>query len=220
MVAERNRTPATGGKAAGGREPPNGSGSTSTESVLDDAIADLRPLVDLVEKPAMAEVYLAALDEGRTVPSLLDEAAVTKSTLYDYVDALQRAGLLAPVGERNGAVVYRATEFTFTLETDQGSVTVDPELIRVLSRRESDREIGSFLDDHGVGALAILVDLVHEQDRGEVTTRTIAKRLDLPRGRTYDVVEAIQRTLGLGDDPETFRADDLDESERDALLDR
>ncbi|MFB6176347.1 MAG: hypothetical protein ABEI99_04250, partial [Halobaculum sp.] len=83
------------------------------------SITDLSPVIELLEKPVVADVYLAALDEPVTVPELLDSVDATKSTVYDYVDSLRDAGLLAAVGERDGATVYRGSEFTFTFEIDE-----------------------------------------------------------------------------------------------------
>lgn len=178
------------------------------------SITDLSPVIDLLEKPVVADVYLAALDEPVTVPELLERVDATKSTVYDYVDGLGDAGLLAAVGERDGATVYRASEFTFTFEIDDESVTVTPELIRVLAHRDSDTEIGTFLDKYGVPTLAEFVELAHEQTRGDVTTRSIATILGISIGSAYDVLERVHRILEIGGGVETRHADEMSDAER------
>lgn len=200
----------SGGDEDSGRTPPD---TTPT-------ITELSPVIELLEKPAVAAVYLAALDEPTTVPELLTRVESTKSTVYDYADNLQDAGLFTAVDERDGATVYHANEFTITFEIEAESVTISPELVRVLAHRDDNPEIRNFVDQYGVATLAEFVELAHEQVDGNVTTRSIATILDISRGSAYDVLERIQQILEIGGEVETRHADETSDAERRELLDR
>lgn len=194
-------------------------GGTDTAVSL---ISELPPVGDLVDKPKLAILYLTALDRVVTVPELLDEVDVTKSTVYDYVDTLQNGGLLTAVGEKGGATAYTANEFTVTFEIDSTEVQVTPELVEVLAHQDTIPEIQSFVDRYGAATLAEFIDLAYEQAQGDVTTRMIATILDISRGSAYDMLEQVHRLLDIGGDgdPETLHADELTATERDELLDR
>jgi transposase len=186
------------------------------------SLSDLPPVTDLVQKPKLAKLYITALNRVITVPELLDEVDLTKSTVYDYVNVLQNGGLLTTVGEREGATTYTANEFTVTFEIDSTEVQVTPELVRVLSHQDTTTEIQAFVDRYGAATLAEFIDLAYEQAQGGVTTRMIASILDISRGSTYDMLQQIHRILDIGDDgdPETLHADELTANEREELLDR
>lgn len=205
MVAERNNSPTI---------------DVGPIADLDITISDLGPIIDLVRKPEMAELYLRALDGVVTVPELLEEVELTKSTVYDYVEALQNAGLVTEAGRKGGATAYDANEFTFTLEIEDAEIEVTPELVEVVAHRDTHPEIGAFVDQHGLATLAEFVDLAYEQARGNVTTRMIADLLDIPRGSTYDMLERVHSILDIGDEPETYSVDGISGDERQELLDR
>lgn len=181
-------------------------------------IAELGPVVEMLEKPAMAKLYVQSLQTTVTVPDLRSEVDVTKSTVYEYVAALQRAGLMTTVDTTDGPTKYTAHEFVFTLEVDGMRVEVTPEIVDVLSYQEDIPEIGAFVNHYGLATLAAFIDLTYEHAAGEVTTRMIADLLDISRGRAYDMLAHVGRILDIGDAPATHHAEDLSASERDALL--
>jgi predicted transcriptional regulator len=183
-------------------------------------ISELGPLIELLEKPQMATLYTVARDSVVTVPELQGEVDVTKSTVYDYVAALQRAGLVSDVETDGPATKYTAHEFVFTLEVDGMVVEITPDVVAVLSQQDTNPEIHSFVEQYGLATLAAFVDLAHDHANGDVTTRMIAEILDISRGSAYDMLEHVGRILGIGGEPTTEHAADLDESDRDELLER
>lgn len=201
MSTDHHRTP-----------PTNNEGRTT--------ILDLEPLITLLKKPAMADVYLTALNTDVTVPELLETVELTKSTVYDYVESLQDAGLMTETGEKNGATAYTANEFTFTLEVDGAKIEVTSDIVAVLAQQDSAPEIQGFVDQYGIATLAAFIDFAYEQARGDITTRMIADQLQISRGSAFDMLEHTHRILEIEDEPETYHPDDISDSERDELLDR
>lgn len=193
------------------RQPP-------TEDADASDITDLQPVISLLKKPALTDIYLTALDTVVTVPELLEDVDLTKSTVYDYVEALQRAGLLVETGDRDGATAYTANDFTFTLEVGGSTIEVTPDLVAVLSQQESIPEIGTFVDQYGIATVTAFIDLAHEQARGEITTRMIADKLQISRGSAFDMLVHVHRILEIDDESETYHADNLSDAERESLL--
>lgn len=183
-------------------------------------ISELRPVIDMLEKPQMAALYTVLRDRVVTVPELQAEVDVTKSTVYDYVAALQRAGLVSEVETDGTATKYTAHEFVVTLEVDGMVVEVTPDVVEVLSHQETNPEIQGFLEQYGLATLAAFIDLAHQHATGDVTTRMIADLLDISRGSAYDMLEHVGRILDIGGESSTAHAADLDENERDELLER
>lgn len=183
-------------------------------------ISELGPVIDLLEKPQMAVLYTVAQNTVVTVPHLLETVEITKSTAYEYVAALERAGLMSEVDTNGSATQYTAHDFTFRLEVDGMVVKITPDVVEVLAQQQTNPEIQGFVEQYGLATLAAFIDLAHEHAEGDVTTRMIADILDIPRGRAYDMLTHVGQILELGDGPVTEHAADLDEDERDRLLDR
>jgi len=181
-------------------------------------ITELGPVVDMLEKPEMAALYTAARDTISTVPELQDHVELTKSTVYEYVAALQRAGLLSEVETDGSAKSYTAHAFTVTLEVDGMVVEITPDVVAVLSHQYSLPEIEGFLEQYGLGTLAAFIDLAYEHADGEVTTRMIADILDISRGSAFDMLEHVGRILDIEPDSTHLHPGEYDDEEVDAIV--
>jgi len=181
-------------------------------------IGRVDPVVTLLQKPAMADLYLHLLDTTATVPTVLDDTSLTKSTVYDYIDTLESAGLVTAVGEQDGATAYRGTEFSLTLEVGTETVTITPDVVAVLAHQEQIPAIQTVLDRYGIATLVTFIEYAHDHAAGQITTRMIANQLNLSRGIAFDLLEHVSRILDLGDEPETVHPEDISDSERETLL--
>lgn len=197
----------------GADNPPAGGPTEPTPT-----IGRVDPVVTLLQKPAMANLYLRLLDSTATVPAVLDETSLTKSTVYEYIDALETAGLVTETGERDGATTYRATEFSLTLEVGTETVTITPDVVAVLAHQEQIPTIQTVLEQYGIATLVTFIDYAHDHAAGHITTRMIADQLNLSRGIAFDLLEHVSRILDLGDEPETVHPEDISDSERETLL--
>jgi hypothetical protein len=179
-----------------------------------DGITGVHAFTDLVENAALAGLYTSIRDRGTaTGPELVDEATVSKKTVYDYLRKLRRAGLITDVGEENGATVYAAAEFEMTLTVRDVGVSITPVLVEVLSRRADYPVINRVLDEHGILTFALAHDLVTAHAAGDITIRQIGELTGLSSGMTYDLVDAIYAIRNLGEDsatPETYTPADID----------
>lgn len=200
-----------------------GTGHTGTPSGghgTPASITDVRPLLELLETAALSETYTCLAREPMTVPEIVAAVGMSKSTAYAYIEKLVAAGLATPVeDDTEGATVYEGREFELLVTIDDEELRLTPDLVRVISHRESNDTIDRFIDQYGVATLAAVIEVAPEHAAGDLTSRMVAAELDIPRGWAFDVLEAVT-PLVVEDLPaaETFGPEDIGDDERAALL--
>lgn len=184
-----------------------------------ERITGIQAFTDLVDNVALAGLYTSIRSKGTaTGPELVDEAAVSKKTVYDYLHKLERAGLITDAGAENGATTYAAEDFEMTLTVRDVAVSITPELVEVLSRQDDYSVIDRVLEEHGLLTFALGHDLVTAHNEGEITIRQIGDLTGLSSGMTYDLVDAIYAIRGFGEEPsspETYTPDNADGEQPD-----
>jgi len=182
-------------------------------------ITGIPTFTELLENPSLANLYTTVRQsETATAPELVETTPRSKKTVYDYLQKLERAGLVSKIGEEAGTAVYTAEAFELTLTVRETQVSITPELIEVIAQTDEYPAIERVLEDHGIITFALAYDLVKAHSDGEVTIRQMASLTDLSPGTTYDLVDALYATLELGDDdtdPTTYTPENLDADEDD-----
>ena len=178
-------------------------------------ITGLPTFTALLTNPDLADLYTQIRQEaGVTAPELIEEANVSKKTVYDYLHRLEQAGLVVEIDtDGTGATSrYEAAAFELTLTIRGIEVSVTPELVAVIARAKEYPVITRVCDDDGVVAFALAHDLIKAHSKGELTIRQIAELADLSTGTVYDLVEGVYAIHDLGDDaeePPTYSPNDV-----------
>lgn len=184
-----------------------------------ERITGIHAFTDLVDNAALAGLYTSIRSKGTaTGPELVDEAAVSKKTVYGYLNQLRSAGLITDIGEQNGATTYAAADFELTLTVQDVAVSITPALVAVLSHRDEYPVIDRVLEEHGLLTFALAHDLVMDHREGNVTIRQIGDLTDLSSGMTYDLVDAIYAIRDFGEtasSPETYTPSNVDSDQHD-----
>ena len=184
-------------------------------------ITGIPTFAELLENPSLASLYTSIRQSGTaTGPELVETAAVSKKTVYDYLHKLEQAGLISTVNDDAGTAQYTGEEFELTVTVRETEVSITPKLIEVIAQKNAYPAIERVLEDHGIVTFALAYDLVKAHSEGDVTIRQIASLTDLSPGTTYDLVEALYSILDLGDDestPTTYTPADFDENGDDPL---
>lgn len=183
-----------------------------------EVVTDLSPVFKLLEEPKFAELYAHLREGPATIPELLPDLTIEKSTAYNYVDLLQRAGLVADVGTDAGSTRYRAAEFDMTIRIENTEITVTPDLARVIAQRETNPEVDRFLDQYGVVTLAEFVPLARQYADGEMTHRAIAEILDISRAAAFEMLGEVTTILEIEPDSTHVRPGEYDDEEVDAIV--
>ncbi len=185
-------------------------------------ITGLPTFTDLLTNTNLADLYTAIRQSpGVTAPELIDQVAVSKKTVYEYLHRLERAGLITETENSDGTSTYDAEEFELTLTIRGIEVTITPTLVAVIAQSDPYPVINRVCDEHGFVTFALAHDLVNAHSDGDVTIRQIATLTDLSHGTTYDLVEALYEVHDLGDDDPsltTYTPDDMDDNELQSEL--
>jgi len=144
---------------------------------------------------------------------LLPDLSIEKSTAYNYIDLLQRAGLVTETGTVDGSTQYRAAKFQVTIQIADTELTVTPDLARVIADRRDNPEIDRFIDQYGIVTLAEFIPLAQQYAAGEMTHRAIAEILDISRAAAFDMLREVLDILAIV--PNSEHADPGDYTDED-----
>jgi hypothetical protein len=176
-------------------------------------ITGLPTFTELLTNPNLASLYTSIRrSTATTAPELVETAAVSKKTVYDYLQKLERAGLITECGNQAGASVYDAEEFKLTLTIRDIEVAITPELVEVVAQEDVYPIIGRVRDNEGLVTFALAHDLTKAHSDGDVTIRQIGTLTDLSPGTTYDFVDALYEIHDLDDSassPLTYTPDNV-----------
>ena len=158
-----------------------------------DIVRDFLSVADLLEEPRLAQIYayLAREDEA-TVKEVMDKLEIAQGTAYSYVNRLVDAGVVE-VTHDGQPHQYTAREIDLTV-TDAGGrkYTITPALIDAAGRRETNGNIDTYIDRHGVAGLATALTYAVARERGETTHRLMAADLDISPLAAEIILQALR----------------------------
>jgi Sugar-specific transcriptional regulator TrmB. len=144
-----------------------------------DIVRDFLSVADLLAEPQLARLYAFFDREGAaTVKDAMAALDLPQGTAYSYVDRLVDAGVIEMTRDEQPRR-YAAREIDLTVTTAAGEYTITPALIDAVGRRETDDDIDTYIDRHGVAGLATALTYAVRRERGETTHRLMADDLDL-----------------------------------------
>ena len=145
-----------------------------------DIVQDFLSVADLLEEPQLAQLYAYLAREGEaTVQDVMDDLELAQGTAYSYVNRLVDAGVV-DVTDDEQPRRYAAQKIDLTvMQAGDREYTITPALIDAVGRRETDADIDTYIDRHGVAGLATALTYAVARERGEVTHRLMADDLDI-----------------------------------------
>jgi len=159
-----------------------------------DIVRDLLSIADLLEDPQLAQLYAYLAREAEaTVPDVMDELDLAQGTAYNYVNRLVDAGVVEVTNDEQPRR-YAAHEIDLTVSTPAGDreYTITPALIDAVGRRETNADIDTYIDRHGVAGLATALTYAVARERGEVTHRLMADDLDISPLAAEMILQALR----------------------------
>ena len=143
-----------------------------------DIVRDFLSVADLLAEPQLAQLYAYFDREGAaTVKEAMAALDLPQGTAYSYVNRLVDAGVVEITHDEQPRR-YAAREIDLTVTTAAGEYTITPALIDAVGRRETDDDIDTYIDRHGVAGLATALTYAVARERGETTHRLMAEDLD------------------------------------------
>ena len=144
-----------------------------------DIVRDFLSVADLLDEPQLARLYAYFDREGAaTVTDAMAALDLPQGTAYSYVNRLVDAGVVEITHDEQPRR-YTAREIDLTVTTAAGEYTITPALIDAVGRRETDDDIDTYIDHHGVAGLATALTYAVSRERGETTHRLMADDLDI-----------------------------------------
>ncbi|RRJ27572.1 DUF7437 domain-containing protein [Halocatena pleomorpha] len=152
----------------------------------------LQAVVDLLESPTLARLYMYTLEKGSsTVSEIVSDLDIPQGTAYDYIGTLEQTGLVTKVHEQR-PYEYEAVPVSLTFRTDGSPQTITPALIAAIARREENADIDVFFDRHGLDALSDVLTYAEEYVEGTVNHRIAARELDLSPLEAEIILQALE----------------------------
>jgi len=118
---------------------------------------------------------------------------LAQGTAYTYVNQLVDTGVLA-VATDGQPRMYTTRDINLTITTANNGkeYTITTALIDAVGRRETDDDIDTYLDRHGVAGLATALIYAVDRERGVVTHRTMASDLDISPLAAEIILQALR----------------------------
>jgi hypothetical protein len=157
-----------------------------------DIVRDFLSVADLLDEPQLARLY-AHFDreDAATVKDAMAALDLSQGTAYSYVNWLVDAGVVEITHDEQPRR-YVAREIDLTVRTAAGEYTITPALIDAVGRRETDDDIDTYIDRHGVSGLATALTYAIGRERGETTHRLMADDLDLSPLAAEIILQALR----------------------------
>jgi len=159
-----------------------------------DIVQDFLSVADLLEEPQLAQLYAYLAREGEaTVQDVMDDLELAQGTAYSYVNRLVDAGVLTVTDdEQPRRYAARKIDLTVTTAAGNREYTITPALIDAVGRRETDADINTYIDRHGVAGLATALTYAVARERGEVTHRLMAEDIDISPLAAEMILQALR----------------------------
>ena len=171
--------------------------SRTTNHADGDIVRDFLSVADLLEEPQLAQLYsYLAYEDEAAVQDVIDELELAQGTAYSYVNRLVDAGVVK-VTQDEQPRQYAAREIDLTVTTAAGDreYTITPALIDAVGRRETNGDIDTYIDRHGVAGLATALTYAVARERGEVTHRLMADDLDISPLAAEMILQALRAVV-------------------------
>ena len=166
--------------------------SRTSKQADGDIVRDFLSVADLLEEPQLAQLYAyLAREDGTTVQDVMTDLGLAQGTAYTYVDRLVDAGVVEITRDEQPRR-YAAREIDLTVSTAEGEYTITPALVDAVGRRETDGDIDTYIDRHGIAGLATALTYAVARARGETTHRLMARDLDISPLAAEIVLQALR----------------------------
>ena len=182
-----------------------------------DIIRDFLSVANLLKESQLAQLYAYLVHEDEaTVQDVIEDLELSQGTAYSNVNRLVDAGVVEVIHDEQPRR-YAAREIDLTVTTAAGDreYTITPALIDAVGRAETNDDIDTYVDRHGVAGLATALTYAIARERGEVTHRLMAEDLDISPLAAEMILQALRPAVHEHYEIEEFGASfDVDNFDR------
>jgi hypothetical protein len=171
--------------------------SLSPERFAENTLG-LDTLATLLNNPPLTRVYVYICYWGpTTVPEVVEELDLSKSTAYEYVDRLVECEL---VDREESTRPGELTADPVAVVDPLGPAVVTPTVLHAFALGEVDDDVAFFLDRHGLGTLVAGLRGAGLYYAGRTTQRSVAAEIQIRDTEMMLLTEALGPVLAVGRD--------------------
>ena len=164
--------------------------------------SQLETVVELLNRPALARVYIYVCYWGSvTPPQVMDALDLSKSTTYEYIDQLVELDLI----ERDDSTRPQQLSAEPVLLVEQyAPIVITPTVLHALSLQEIDEDVEYFIERYGLGKLIAALRGAGLHFAGKTTQRMVATDIDVRATEAMMIIYALKPALAVGRDHDPF----------------
>ena len=164
--------------------------------------SQLETVVELLNRPALARVYIYVCYWGSvTPPQVMDALDLSKSTTYEYIDQLVELDLI----ERDDSTRPQQLSAEPVLLVEQyAPIVITPTVLHALSLQEIDEDVEYFIERYGLGKLIAALRGAGLHFAGKTTQRMVATDIDVRATEAMMIIYALKPALTVGRDHDPF----------------
>jgi len=171
---------------------------------------------DVIRNDRLAKLYARVLElDSPTIEELSEGIESSTTTIYDDVKHLVEIDLLERVTETQ-PYRYQASRVDMTIQAGGETFQITPTLLVALAERQSNENIGLYIDRHGVSGLATAIEYARAYTQSKMNARIMAREQDIPVLEAETILQELQEII-LEAEPDISTS--LDIEELDAAVD-
>ena len=159
-----------------------------------DIIRDFLSVADLLKESQLAQLYAYLVHEDEaTVQDVIEDLELSQGMAYSNVSRLVDAGVVEVTHDEQPRR-YAAREIDLTVTTGAGDrrYTITPALIDAVGRAETNDDIDTYIDRHGIAGLATAINYAVDRERGSVTHQVMARDIDISPLAAEIILQALR----------------------------
>ena len=171
---------------------------------------------DVIRNDRLAKLYARVLElDSPTIEELSEGIESSTTTIYEDVKHLVEIDLLERVTETQ-PYRYQASRVDMTIQAGGETFQITPTLLIALAERQSNENIGLYIDRNGVSGLATAIEYARAYTQSKMNARIMAREQDIPVLEAETILQELQEII-LEAEPDISTS--LDIEELDAAVD-
>ncbi|WP_283402549.1 helix-turn-helix domain-containing protein [Halorubrum sp. DM2] len=150
---------------------------------------------DVIRNDRLAKLYARVLElDSPTVEELSEGIESSTTTIYEDVKHLVEIDLLERVTETQ-PYRYRASQVDMTIQASGETFQITPTLLVALAERQSNENIGLYIDRHGVSGLATAIEYGRAYTQSKMNARIMAREQEISVLEAETILQELQEII-------------------------
>jgi len=150
---------------------------------------------DVIRNDRLAKLYARVLElDSPTIEELSEGIESSTTTIYEDVKHLVEIDLLERVTETQ-PYRYQASRVDMTIQAGGETFQITPTLLVALAERQSNENIGLYIDRHGVSGLATAIEYARAYTQSKMNARIMAREQDIPVLEAETILQELQEII-------------------------